>query len=56
MVDQLSTFAAEVSRVALEVGTQGKLGGQAQVKGVGGVWNDLTNNVNTMAANLTGQV
>ena len=56
MVDQLSTFAAEVSRVALEVGTEGKLGGQAQVKGVGGVWNDLTNNVNTMAANLTGQV
>ena len=56
MVDQLSTFAAEVSRVALEVGTQGKLGGQAQVQGVGGVWNDLTNNVNTMAANLTGQV
>ena len=42
MVDQLSTFAAEVSRVALEVGTQGKLGGQAQVKGVGGVWKDLT--------------
>ena len=56
MVDQLNSFASEVSRVALEVGTQGKLGGQAQVKGVGGVWNDLTNNVNTMAANLTGQV
>jgi HAMP domain-containing protein len=56
MVDQLGTFAAEVTRVALEVGTQGKLGGQAVVKGVGGVWKDLTDNVNTMAANLTGQV
>jgi len=56
MVDQLSTFAAEVTRVALEVGTQGKLGGQAQVKGVAGTWKYLTDNVNTMAANLTGQV
>ncbi len=54
MVDQLSTFAAEVTRVALEVGTEGKLGGQAQVKGVAGTWKDLTDNVNTMAANLTG--
>jgi HAMP domain-containing protein len=56
MVDQLSTFAAEVTRVALEVGTEGKLGGQAQVKDVAGTWKDLTDNVNTMAANLTGQV
>lgn len=56
MVDQLNSFAAEVARVALEVGTEGKLGGQAQVKGVGGVWRNLTDNVNTMAANLTGQV
>jgi len=56
MVDQLNSFAAEVTRVALEVGTEGKLGGQAQVKGVGGVWNGLTDNVNTMAANFTGQV
>jgi HAMP domain-containing protein len=56
MVDQLSTFAAEVTRVALEVGTEGKLGGQAIVKGVGGTWKDLTDNVNTMAANLTSQV
>src|SRR5882757_7013990 len=56
MVDQLSTFASEVTRVALEVGTEGKLGGQAQVKGVAGTWKDLTDNVNTMAANLTGQV
>jgi len=56
MVEQLGTFAAEVTRVALEVGTQGKLGGQAQVKGVAGTWKDLTDNVNTMAANLTGQV
>ena len=54
MVDQLSTFAAEVTRVALEVGTEGKLGGQAQVKGVAGTWKHLTDNVNTMAANLTG--
>lgn len=56
MVDQLSTFAAEVTRVALEVGTQGELGGQAQVKGVAGTWKDLTDNVNIMAANLTNQV
>jgi HAMP domain-containing protein len=56
MVDQLGTFAAEVTRVAREVGTEGKLGGQAQVVGVGGTWKDLTDNVNTMAANLTGQV
>ena len=56
MVDQLNGFAGEVSRVAREVGTEGKLGGQAQVKGVGGVWKDLTDNVNSMAANLTGQV
>src|SRR5688572_30021619 len=56
MVDQLNAFAGEVSRVAHEVGTEGKLGGQAQVKGVSGVWKDLTDNVNSMAANLTGQV
>src|SRR5689334_24065329 len=56
MVDQLNSFAAEVTRVAREVGTEGKLGGQAQVMGVGGVWNDLTDNVNSMAANLTSQV
>ncbi len=56
MVDQLSTFASEVTRVAREVGTEGKLGGQAQVKGVSGTWKDLTDNVNTMAGNLTGQV
>ncbi len=56
MVDQLSAFASEVTRVAREVGTEGKLGGQAQVKGVAGVWKDLTDNVNSMAANLTGQV
>jgi osomolarity two-component system sensor histidine kinase NIK1 len=56
MVDQLNTFAREVTRVALEVGTEGKLGGQANVKGVGGIWKDLTDNVNTMAANLTSQV
>ncbi|MGQ0654061.1 MAG: HAMP domain-containing protein [Betaproteobacteria bacterium] len=56
MVDQLNAFAGEVSRVAREVGTEGKLGGQAQVKGVGGVWKDLTDNVNQLAANLTGQV
>src|SRR4051812_3440807 len=55
MVDQLNAFAGEVSRVAREVGTDGKLGGQAQVKGVAGVWKDLTDNVNSMAANLTGQ-
>ena len=56
MVDQLSTFADEVTRVAREVGSEGKLGGQAQVKGVSGVWKDLTENVNTLAGNLTGQV
>src|SRR3979490_1986007 len=56
MVDQLNAFASEVSRVAREVGTDGKLGGQAQVKDVSGVWKDLTDNVNSMAANLTGQV
>ncbi len=56
MVDQLSSFADEVTRVAREVGTEGKLGGQAQVKGVSGVWKDLTDNVNTLAGNLTGQV
>src|SRR4029077_16859085 len=56
MVDQLNGFAAEVTRVAREVGTEGKLGGQAQVKGVGGVWKDLTDNVNSMAENLTDQV
>ncbi|MFN2571777.1 MAG: response regulator, partial [Gemmatimonadales bacterium] len=56
MVGQLSSFASEVTRVAREVGTDGKLGGQAVVKGVAGTWKDLTNNVNSMAANLTGQV
>jgi HAMP domain-containing protein/CheY-like chemotaxis protein/signal transduction histidine kinase len=56
MVDQLNGFAAEVTRVAREVGTEGKLGGQAQVPGVAGTWKDLTDNVNLMAANLTGQV
>ncbi len=56
MVDQLSSFADEVTRVAREVGTEGKLGGQARVKGVSGVWKDLTDNVNTLAANLTTQV
>jgi methyl-accepting chemotaxis protein len=56
MVDQLSSFAAEVTRVAREVGTEGKLGGQAKVKGVSGVWKDLTDNVNVMATNLTTQV
>ncbi|HET7468505.1 MAG TPA: HAMP domain-containing protein, partial [Gemmatimonadales bacterium] len=56
MVDQLNSFASEVTRVAREVGTEGKLGGQAQVKGVGGTWKDLTDNVNSMAGNLTGQV
>ncbi|TMD96414.1 MAG: HAMP domain-containing protein, partial [Chloroflexi bacterium] len=56
MVDQLNAFAGEVTRVAREVGTEGKLGGQAEVKGVGGVWKDLTDNVNMMAGNLTGQV
>ncbi|MDX8436897.1 HAMP domain-containing protein [Mesorhizobium abyssinicae] len=56
MVDQLNSFASEVTRVAREVGTEGKLGGQAEVKGVAGTWKDLTDNVNLMAANLTGQV
>jgi HAMP domain-containing protein/CheY-like chemotaxis protein/signal transduction histidine kinase len=56
MVDQLNGFASEVTRVAREVGTEGKLGGQAQVKGVGGTWKDLTDNVNLMAGNLTDQV
>src|SRR5207302_879133 len=56
MVDQLSSFAAEVTRVAREVGTEGKLGGQADVKGVAGTWKDLTDSVNSMAGNLTNQV
>ncbi|KAF2072065.1 hypothetical protein CYY_006607, partial [Polysphondylium violaceum] len=56
MVDQLNSFSSEVTRVAREVGTEGKLGGQAEVPGVDGVWKDLTDNVNTMAANLTNQV
>src|SRR6187397_893875 len=56
MVDQLNSFASEVTRVAREVGTEGKLGGQAEVKGVAGTWKDLTDNVNLMAGNLTGQV
>jgi HAMP domain-containing protein/CheY-like chemotaxis protein/signal transduction histidine kinase len=56
MVDQLNSFAGEVTRVAREVGTEGKLGGQAQVPGVAGTWKDLTDNVNFMASNLTGQV
>jgi HAMP domain-containing protein/CheY-like chemotaxis protein/signal transduction histidine kinase len=56
MVDQLSSFASEVTRVAREVGTEGELGGQAEVKGVGGVWKDLTDSVNSMAGNLTAQV
>ena len=56
MVDQLNAFAAEVTRVAREVGTEGKLGGQAQVQGVAGTWKDLTDNVNFMASNLTAQV
>ncbi|HVY07463.1 MAG TPA: HAMP domain-containing protein [Burkholderiales bacterium] len=56
MVDQLNAFAGEVTRVAREVGTEGKLGGQAQVRGVAGTWKDLTDNVNSMASNLTGQV
>jgi HAMP domain-containing protein/signal transduction histidine kinase/CheY-like chemotaxis protein len=56
MVDQLNAFASEVSRVAREVGTEGKLGGQAEVLGVAGTWKDLTDNVNSMASNLTGQV
>src|SRR5207245_1578293 len=56
MVEQLRSFAAEVTRVAREVGTEGKLGGQAKVPGVAGTWKDLTDNVNVMAANLTEQV
>src|SRR3569833_292089 len=56
MVDQVNAWAAEVTRVAREVGTEGKLGGQAEVKGVGGVWKDLTESVNFMAGNLTSQV
>src|ERR1022692_3602543 len=56
MVEQLNSFASEVTRVAREVGTEGKLGGQAVVKGVGGVWKDLTDSVNSMAGNLTAQV
>ena len=56
MVDQLNRFAGEVTRVAREVGTEGRLGGQAQVPGVAGTWKDLTDNVNSMASNLTGQV
>jgi HAMP domain-containing protein len=56
MVDQLNAFAGEVTRVAREVGTEGKLGGQAEVKGVAGTWKDLTDSVNSMASNLTNQV
>src|SRR5213079_529155 len=56
MVDQLSSFASEVTRVAREVGTEGKLGGQAEVKGVAGTWKELTDSVNSMASNLTAQV
>src|SRR4029077_9455694 len=56
MVDQLRSFASEVTRVAREVGTEGKLGGQAVVLGVAGTWKDLTDSVNSMASNLTGQV
>src|SRR6185369_2611765 len=56
MVDQLNSFASEVTRVAREVGTEGKLGGQAEVEDVAGTWKDLTDNVNLMANNLTGQV
>ncbi|MDP8914678.1 MAG: HAMP domain-containing protein, partial [Pseudomonadota bacterium] len=56
MVEQLASFTSEVTRVAREVGTEGKLGGQATVKGVAGTWKDLTDNVNAMATNLTGQV
>ncbi|MEL4486204.1 hypothetical protein AAEH76_21925, partial [Shewanella algae] len=56
MVDQLNGFAAEVTRLAREVGTEGKLGGQAVVPGVAGTWKDLTDNVNVMANNLTNQV
>src|SRR5205085_848125 len=56
MVDELRAFASEVTRVAREVGTEGMLGGQARVEGVSGVWKDLTDNVNSMALNLTSQV
>src|SRR5207244_3874514 len=56
MVDQLNGFASEVTRVAREVGTEGKLGGQAQVRGVAGTWKELTESVNSMASNLTNQV
>src|SRR5438034_2204928 len=56
MVDQLGAFASEVTRVAREVGTEGRLGGQADVRGVSGTWKDLTDNVNFMASNLTNQV
>src|SRR5258707_14021755 len=56
MVDQVRVFASEVTRVAREVGTEGKLGGQARVKGVAGTWKDLTDSVNQMASNLTGQI
>src|SRR2546430_5502886 len=56
MVDQLNAFASEVSRVAHEVGTEGKLGGQAEVPGVAGTWKELTDNVNPMASDLTGEV
>src|SRR5205814_10238161 len=56
LVRHLNSFASEVTRVAREVGTEGKLGGQAQVRGVGGTWKDLTDNVNSMAGNLTSQV
>src|SRR5947208_14461215 len=56
MMDQLSAVAAEVTRVAREVGTEGKLSGQAKVKGVAGTWKDLTDSVNSMAGNLTGQL
>src|SRR5205085_3173823 len=56
IVDQLNSFASEVTRVAREVGTEGKLAGQAEVPGVAGLWKDLTDNVNSMASNLTAQV
>src|SRR5438094_1277087 len=56
IVDQVSSFASEVTRVAREVGTEGELGGQAEVKGVAGTWKDLTDSVNSMAGNLTSQV
>ena len=56
MVDQLNSFSSEVTRVAREVGSEGKLGGQAKVKGVAGVWKDLTDSVNQMGSNLTAQV